>query len=346
MFHRTFGPVTTPPARDPIVIACGCDARYVQPLAVMLQSALANLGPGRTAVVHVLDGGIGVQGRERLVRSLGEWGGGIHWIPVTESAFAGAPLWGRMPVATYFKLGLADLLPSAVRKAIWLDGDLVVTGDIGRLWELDLAGRHLLAVQDSIVPLVSSRFGIAAHQRLGIPADAKYFNAGVMVVDLARWREDDVAGRALAYLREHRDRVYFWDQEGLNAVLAGKWGELDARWNFNTSVPAGRRLPAGNGDGGAGEARRRELPWILHFAGTRKPWLYPGADEHRALYYRYLDTTAWAGWRPRPTVTGTIIGLYERSRLRDTLYPLEQWAMRVVRSVSRRSVRDATSERR
>jgi lipopolysaccharide biosynthesis glycosyltransferase len=322
---------------DPVVIACGSDARYVEPLAVMLGSTLANLGAGRTAVVYVLDGGIEPHQREELVRSLRERAA-VNWVRVRESAFAGAPLWGRMPAATYFKLGVADLLPPTVQKVIWLDSDLVVLRDVGRLWDLELDGRHLLAVQDSIVPLVSSRCGITAHQRLGIPGDAKYFNAGVMVVNVDRWREDEVTTRVLEYLRQHRDNVFFWDQEGLNAVLAGKWGELDPRWNYNTSIPRGRRARAGNG-AGRPPGPDEDEPWILHFAGTLKPWLYPGFDRHRSLYYRYLDTTPWAGRRPRPTVVGTMIELYESSRVRDALYPLEQWAMRFVRTLSRRSVR-------
>ena len=55
----------------------------------------------------------------------------------------------------------------------------------------------------------------------------------------------------------------FWDQEALNAVLAGKWGALDPRWN-RIANPRGA-LP-GEGQDGA---------WIYHFAGNVKPWAYP-----------------------------------------------------------------------
>jgi hypothetical protein len=176
---------------------------------------------------------------------------------------------------------------------------------------------------------------VGPHARLGIPPGAKYFNAGVMVVDMERWRRDDVPGQVLDYLRQYRDTVFFMDQEGLNAVLAGKWGELDPRWNHNASIPSYRRRHAGTG--GASGAGDRE-PWIVHFAGTLKPWRYGGGSSHRHLYYSYLDTTAWAGWRPAPTLGGRMVDMYESSRLRVALYPLEQWGMRLIRILSRRSV--------
>ena len=110
-----------------------------------------------------------------------------------------------MPITTYDKLVIARLLPPAVRKAIWLDGDVLVLGDLAELWDADMSDHHALAVQDAIVPLVSSRFGVAGYRELGIPPEAKYFNAGVMVINTTRWREEDIAGRAIVYLKRYRE---------------------------------------------------------------------------------------------------------------------------------------------
>jgi len=322
--------------REPVVIACATDAHYVTPLAVMLRSVLTNLSKDRKAAIYIIDGGVDQQSREKVSRGLSSEQAAIEWIPVNPEAYSGAPLWGRMPVSTYYKLAIADALPPSVHKAVWLDCDLIVTTDLALLYDIDLGGYDVRAAQDSVVPLVSSPFGIAAHQSLGIPADAKYFNAGVMLVDLDRWRAERTSQRVLDYLRRFGDSVFFWDQEGLNAVLAGKWGELDPRWNCNASVPQRRR--ASGGRAGRGSEPGSDRPWIIHWAGYLKPWRYPGRDPEKLLYFKYLDMTPWAGWRPRRTIVSRIIERYELSGVRARVYPAEQWGIRLLRRLSRHTV--------
>jgi lipopolysaccharide biosynthesis glycosyltransferase len=322
--------------REPVVITCATDSQYLKPLAVMLRSVLANLSPDRTVAIYVMNDGVDARGREKLTQGWPPGRATVQWVTVDPAMYSGAPLWGRMPVSTYYKLALADSLPADVHEAIWLDCDMLVTGDLAMLWDVDLEGCHLRAAQDSIVPLVSSSFGVAAYEELGIARNARYFNAGVMLVDIDRWRADRVPNRVLDYLRRYRDSVFFWDQEGLNAVLAGKWGELDARWNCNASVPFRRR--ASRTGAGESETAETDQPWIIHWAGYLKPWRYPGRDPERLLYFRYLDMTAWAGWRPRRTLLSRFVAHYEASGLRARVYPAEQWGLRIVRRLSRRTV--------
>jgi lipopolysaccharide biosynthesis glycosyltransferase len=327
----------SPPHHQPLVIACGADDQYVQPLAVMLESALTNLSSDRGVDLYIIDGGIEPSHKRDLVSSWNRNSVSLHWLSPRESSFSGLPLWGRMPIATYYKLLIPEMLPATVHKAIWLDCDLVVTADLAWLWDNDLGGRHALAVQDPAVPFVSSRNGVADHEQLGIAREAKYFNAGVMLVDLDLWRQDHIPARVIEYLRVHRDSVVFWDQEGLNAVLAGNWGELDPRWNYSANIRR-RRTRAGNG--GVSKKEPSNEPWIIHFTGNLKPWVYPGSSKSDAIYFRYLDATAWAGWRPKRTLSRTVLELYGSSGLRDVLYPGEEWLMRLLRTLTRRYAAD------
>jgi lipopolysaccharide biosynthesis glycosyltransferase len=307
---------------DPIVIACASDERYVRPLAAMLRSAVDNLAPLRRLEIYVLHSGIDAHSREMVSTGWPKDRVAIQWVAADESTYAGLPLWGRMRVSTYFKLAVPSLLPSSVTRVIWLDCDLLVLTDLGELWDSDLRGSPVGAVQDEVVPLVSSRCGVAHHAELGIDASSKYFNAGVMHIDVGAWRGGGIHEKAIEYLTRYRASVVFWDQEGLNAVLAGKWLEIGADWNANASVPRGKRRSNGS-------------PKVVHFAGGLKPWRHKGRDKMRSLYFDYLDRTAFAGWRPPRSVTGSLVSLYEESGLRSLLYPAENVGMRVVRAVSR-----------
>jgi lipopolysaccharide biosynthesis glycosyltransferase len=304
---------------DPIVLASAADGFYAQPLAVMARSALAHLDPERHLDLHVIDGGMSEDDGHRLRRSLAVNRLTVHWHRPDRSAFAGVPLWGRVGVSVYDKLLMPAMLPPEVRQALWLDADTMVIDDLAPLWDAGTGTHTALAAPDPLVPTVSSRFGVAGYRALGLIPEAPYFNSGVMLMNLERWRLDQVSTRALDYVKAYGDAVAWWDQEGLNAVLAGSWGKLDATWNW-TLHP------------GAQPAQAK----IVHFIGNLKPWRYHGRHPFYAMYYDHLDRTAWKGCRPASNWRVAIMRAYEHSALRRLLYPAEQIGTRCVMSMSRR----------
>lgn len=312
---------------EPMVVVCAANGAYALPLAVMLRSVVTHLAPERRLVIYVIDDGISADDKRRVVASLSDRAV-LHWLEPQRTGYSSLPLWGRMTLTTYDKLLAPALLPASVEKAIWLDCDLLALSDVTPLWDADLAGHHVLAAQDALVPYVSSRFGVAGWRELGLPADAKYFNAGVLVMDCARWRADGVTAAAFDYLRRFRRSVFFWDQEALNAVLSGRWGEVDPRWNCNL----GFERPLLDG----GRPSGKPAPWILHFSGNLKPWAYSGTSVYDALYLECLDATAWRGQRPPWAWRSRLLCRYESSPLRRLLFPAEQWGLRLLRRATLR----------
>jgi lipopolysaccharide biosynthesis glycosyltransferase len=325
----------TPANPDPstIVVACATDRRYPLPLAVMLASVGAHLAPGVQIEAYVLDDGVPDEDKRRIVGSLP---GNVHleWRRST-TALEGLPIWGRMSTTTYQKLTLDEWLPAGAGRALWLDCDLLALDDLSPLWRCSMGDNIIMAAQDQRVQLVSLRFGVAAWRELGLPADARYFNAGVLLIDRERWRRHDVSRRCLDYLRVHARRLYFWDQEAMNAVLAGRWGKLDPRWNRHPCLDhlAG---PEDMGRGRSSDPPASREPAILHFSGNLKPWRFAGNGRCCSLYRSYLDRTAWAGWRPEPRWHDSLLSWYESSRLRRLIHPAEQLATIALRNLTRR----------
>jgi lipopolysaccharide biosynthesis glycosyltransferase len=317
--------------KESIVVACVADDAYAMPLAVTLASASSHLDEGRMLDIYVVDAGIEEGNKQRIVRSLDPARASLTWVPHAGARLVGLPVWGRMSIHTYQRILAADLLPATQTKVIWLDSDLVVRADLTKLWRLELSGRTLLAAQDMLAPVVSSPLGLQEYRALGFEGHEKYFNAGVMVLDLDRWRRDRIAEKVIAYLRQHRGNVVLWDQDGLNAVLRDQWGELDLRWNQNAAVCGRPFFDAGYLDPAA-YRKVLEDPWIVHFSGNLKPWLYRMKSPAHSLYFEYLDKTAWAGWRPRRTLTSALLEKYESSVWRNVAYPAEAWVMRLWRA--------------
>ncbi|MCP9818864.1 hypothetical protein KBZ18_05090 [Synechococcus sp. Cruz-9H2] len=300
------------PGEACVTVACAADGRYALPLAVMLRSAGEQLAASTWLRACVLDDGLTPEDRGRIELSLPPRVC-IEWC-VPQRILPSLPLWGRMTATTYQKLMLGDWLPRDVDRVLWLDADLLVLDDPGRLAHVPDPGIVAAAVIDPRVPRLASRFGVAGWEVLGMNPDAPYFNAGVMAINLAHWRRENVGGRCLAYLERFADGVSFWDQEALNAVLCqGLWQPLPVRWNVHPSLAPIPGSPA------------PPHPAVIHFSGRLKPWTHRGSDAWSRQFYAVVDRTDWAGTRPVHRLSTDLARCWERSRLRPWFYPLESW---------------------
>jgi len=139
--------------------------------------------------------------------------------------------------------------------------------DLNNLWKIDIDNQYLFAVQDMGCPLVSSKNGLKTYQELQIRPDTPYFNSGVMILNLKKWREDDMSFKVINYLEENGRRLRYWDQDGLNAILAGCWGKLDPRWN---QLP--NKFSSWQESHFSEEVYHQvmEAPYLIHFASDDK----------------------------------------------------------------------------
>jgi lipopolysaccharide biosynthesis glycosyltransferase len=298
--------------RDPVVVLAA-DDRFAMGLAATVRSAIDNLSPDSRLRLYILDGGIQPDNKRRLVQS---WPAGrfdIEWLRVDASALADVPVSGHVNQISYYRILMPRLLPSDVERLIYLDADLIIRADLARLWRHDLSGHLCLAAQDCAAPYMDSSQVLASYQQcraylgspwpvpnfreLGLRPDAAYFNAGVLLVDLAAWRDADLARQMLACLEQNQPHVRWWDQYALNVVLAGRWGSLDLRWNQGAQIfqyPTWEQSPF---DRRTFEELRDD-PYIVHFTTRHKPWLASCRHPLRKEFFQYVDRTAWAGWRP------------------------------------------------
>jgi len=313
-------------------VVCGADESFAMPLAVVLASTVANLDANRRISVFVLDGGLTRASAERIT-SLGTPDRvSVHVLRPDLSVLEKLPISSHVNVCTYLRLLIPRVLPESLERAIYLDSDMVVLSDLGRLWDEPLDGRHCLAVQDLSAPVMDARHGLPAYRRcapylstirpipnykaFGFPPFKKYFNVGVMAIDLAKWRQDDVTARLLQCLNDNRRHLRWHDQYALNVVLADGWRELDYRWNQTSHVyafPSWERSPL--------SAETFDLvrsdPFIVHFNTRRKPWHVGCQHPKRAAFFQYLAMTPWAG--ARATRRPWNLKRWCRERVEDTM---------------------------
>uniref|UniRef100_A0ACD5YYP8 Uncharacterized protein n=1 Tax=Avena sativa TaxID=4498 RepID=A0ACD5YYP8_AVESA len=201
----------------------------------------------------------------------------------------------------YARIYLADALPRSIRRVIYLDSDLVVVDDVRKLWAVDLGKHRVVAAPEYCHTNFTNYFTDAFWSDANLSATFRrrrrpcYFNTGVMVMDVARWREGGYSRRVEEWMAVQKDEKRIYSLGSLPPfllVLAGEIMPVDHRWNQH-------------GLGGDNvEGRCRSLHpgpiSLLHWSGKGKPWLRldsrkPCAVDHLwAPYdlYRPAATTA------------------------------------------------------
>lgn len=272
-------------------VVCAADNNYAIPLGVMLYSLAENLKEGK-AFIYVIDGGITNANKKKVIRSLQKLEAEVvlNWLKPQGAEFftivEKLPTWGHVTIAAYYRLLIPYLLPRSIEKVIYLDCDLILKEDLNNLWKIGIDNQYLFAVQDMLCPLVSN--GLKTYQELQISPDTPYFNSGVMILNLKKWREDDISFKVINYLEESGRRLRYWDQDGLNAILAGRWGKLDPRWN---QLP--NKFSSWQESHFSEEVYHQvmEAPYLIHFASDDKPWRFkfsPLRDTEKQ-FFEYLD---------------------------------------------------------
>lgn len=267
------------------MLVTAADSAYALPAAVALLSAATSLPAGGRPACVLLGVGLDAGARGAVERVAVATGVELHVRAAPEPAPADAAALAAagVPAAAAARLLLPAAVGDLAARSLYLDADTLTMGPVAALLAADLGGAAFGAVTDPAIRTVSHpRLGVRGWRELGLAEEAPFFNSGVLLVDHARWLAEGIGAGAVAALLAGETAA--WEQGALNAAAAGRWRQLDARWN--QPVPNAFALPAG---GGRALGRRGVVaalpPGILHFTGRIKPWhaAYP-PNPPRAAY--------------------------------------------------------------
>ncbi|HYJ22165.1 MAG TPA: glycosyltransferase family 8 protein [Solirubrobacterales bacterium] len=271
-------------------VTLAADAEFAMPLAVTLASL--SHSQSEEIEVTVFHDDLAPATIARIEAGLGGRLA-VRWHRVDPAQVAGAHYSTFLTRASLFRLLLPRLLPDLDR-VLYLDCDIVVTASLRPLWETDLDGALLGAVRDAGSPFPAGPLG-TDWRGLGLDPATPYFNTGMLLIPLEEWRRQEVSERALSLLRRRQPR--WGDQDGLNAVVDGRWVELPRRWNLQS--------PDALGTGLAWALWREDVelalrdPAVVHYTDRDKPWMAGCEHPLAQHWYRALEGSDWSGWRPR-----------------------------------------------
>lgn len=262
-----------------LVLVCAADDGYAMPAAVTLYSALTHTRFPELARVFVIDDGISDARKRRLERVVKSCGANLQWLEAAQEDNGSLPVGlDHLNESIYHRLSIPDLLPEEFDRAIYLDADMIVRDDLAAVWEQDMGDKYVVACEDGWPTVGDSALGSCP--AMADHLDEPYFNSGFMVINLDKWREDYIKEKVTNFSKMWPHFIDH-DQDGLNAIIIGRWAKADRKWNhlIPTWSPTHDYDIPENG--------------TLHFCGPFKPWqtrsIYPATD----LYDEYLKKSQW-----------------------------------------------------
>ena len=225
----------------------------------------------------------------------------------------------KFDISVMARLFADELLPKHLDRVLYIDCDTLVLRSVHKLFYMELGDKTIAAVPEPTINLlVKEKIGIALRQM--------YFNSGVLLIDLNKYREKKFRQRVLAYYDNIKESSVFSDQDAINGALCHHIKVLSPRYNFFANYrywsyealskysPSYRIIPKR-----VYESAKKN-PVILHFAGDERPWYEGNFNPYRKLYKSYQSKTPWKGKKAKFKLR-LYLGLYHLMNVMTLLCP-------------------------
>lgn len=193
----------------------------------------------------------------------------------------------RFPESIYYRFLLPSLIPAD--KLLYLDCDIICNAPAVEFWNIDLTGMAMAAIEDQ------NGADIRLLNTVGNPS--VYFNSGVLLLNAAYWRENNIAQQLADELRHNGIHYPYPDQDALNTILRDRVIIADFRYNFQEALyrPESKLMLHRDKWEAVGVARKD--PVFIHYTAAIKPWYQECNHPQCDLYRHYQKLTPW-GWVP------------------------------------------------
>lgn len=281
------------------IVLCA-DNNYVPYCGITLLSLLKN-NKEKNCNIHIIQPDFTEESKAILNELASKYKQNIYYYTINEeyvtSLFDNISLREHISLATYIRLFLPTILPQSLDKVIYLDCDLIVRKDLKSLWNIDITNY-------SVGVVVNSRENrTKQNKRLGLGDDIilNYFNAGVILINLAYWRKNNTEEELLlaqTKLSEKKDALKWADQDLLNYVL---WdSKLLVPLEYNVSETFYKNIKSTN------PLFQKEIekaivdPCIIHYTTSMKPWV---EECQHPLVNEFLKYKEMSPWKDLPSIS-------------------------------------------
>ena len=281
-----------------VPIFYACDDRFLKYTIVSLASMIENASKDCQYHVHILHTGIPEASQQKVFAMQNE-NFTVTFENVSdylESISDRLPIRHYYTKTTYYRFFIAEMFPQ-YKKAIYIDSDTIVQGDIRRLYETELGDCYVGACHEQAMVQVDA-YGTYVERVVGV-SRYSYFNAGVMLINCEQFRRKRILDLFIRYLGVY-NFVVTQDEDYLNLICKGHVRLLDQLWN--TELTDGLEYSYDVRDA-----------YVLHYIMANKPWHYHQC-RMADVFWSYADKTVVA-----PELRAELAAYTDEERERDRL---------------------------
>lgn len=255
-------------------ILCCLDDNYVQHTSVMLTSFFVN-NDFENHHIYVITLQLNESNSSYLKNIVEKYHSSFHLYRINREMLSDFVLKDTdyVSLATYLRLFSTQVLPPDCSKVLYIDGDIIVRNSLEALWKMDIKNYAVAAVDETIkANCIRHKYDVA----LG------YFNAGFMLINMDFWRNNNIAEKAIDYMKRFPERIKSWDQDALNGILyKGLWKRIDLKYNLTTIFLYQNYVEGDDFPKIYTEEYSSAIsdPTIVHYTGPDKPWNYTVIDH-------------------------------------------------------------------
>jgi lipopolysaccharide biosynthesis glycosyltransferase len=278
-----------------LCVAYAADDNYAKYLGISMLSLFQSNQEFKEITVYVLDCGIGLANKDKLETMAEQNNREIHFSSM-EAAVSGLDLQmgvRKIAVASYARLFLASIIPKDQNRILYLDCDTIVRDSLLDYWNTNLDNYMVAGVRDTVDSFFLKKIGLD-------PKDY-YVNAGILLINLAGWRENHLEEQFMDFIRKFNGNVPHHDQGTINGVCKNKKCVIAPRYNatsniYSFSAKTIKRIYFMDSFYSQRELEEaKKNPAVLHFTTglVGRPWEKNCTHPMKEEYLRVAKESPW-----------------------------------------------------
>ena len=272
-------------------IVYATDDNYVRPLGVSMVSLFENNKDTKEIIVYIIENNVKEESKIKLYEIAQKYKRSIKFIDFKKIC-SDLHINVKFPLVAYGRLFLYKL--EEVDKILYLDSDTIVNSSIEELYETNIDEYEVAGVQDNAAYYLLKKIGMAKKDR--------YINSGVLLINLKKWRENDIGNRFLKFIKKNNGKVNHHDQGVINGVCKNSTLILNPKYNMmpemiSMTVKQSNILYNVHNYYTQDEINEAvKSPVIIHYIEKfySRPWKIDCTHPMKDRFFYYLDKTTFS----------------------------------------------------
>lgn len=252
---------------------------YVKWLYIAIISIIKNNKKSHIKI-HILTKNLNYE-NVKLIKKCNSECVSIYFHYIDANRFKSMPITlSHISVETYFRYLIPEI-DKSIDKALYLDCDIMIKGDLSNLFSINVDNYYCAAVPDSYINTIKYK------KTIGFLDNECYVNAGVLLLNLKKIRDENKVEQLFLNSERYKRKILYQDQDIINITFRGHIKSLDFKYNYTSF------------DVYSKPSLFLDQAIIIHFTGNKKPWnyFYMTKNPIDLVYYAYWrQSSIWVGY--------------------------------------------------